>query len=485
MLSDADVLCAFGAKESGDFALINKWVSKKAGRRAFLFQEEASLETAVSDLVECLSTENEEDFKRVAWDALFARLSFHNFDKQKQPRAEELFAKVTQIHLGVELLASDYSDMGAQLLSNLFKNAPLLARAKSAGHLRDSFPGTPAVICGAGPSLAKNGHLLHVLKERALLFAGGSALGALSRFGTTPHFAASIDPDSPSRRFAQQNAFEVPFFFQTRTAAPVMALTHNPLFFVADSGGYPVEGWLRQQLGQEEGAFDGGWNVATLSLALAAKMGCNPLILVGMDLCSKTRQVYAPGVALAGEKRTLIETRDQSGAPVFSQRDWLMAKQWIETFIEENPHIEVINATEGGIGFKGARNVALSLIEMGGMSGLCDLEALVHATCLSLPPISSSETIAQALSELKKSFTRCDELCGAALAEREAHYPNEGISMLHEFELGEEIAAQLHLEPLWQIWKHMIVRKINPAHITINKLLLFKKILQEINYGAL
>jgi hypothetical protein len=470
-MMDADVCCVYGGTLEEIYGRFESWLSEKEGRYLVFLQEDLDPSFALSldPRVRFVALDQEEQFKQIAWEFVFLRFAY--FDEVKSAESLQHLARFKHLQSGVHLTASDYSDGGEKVLRNVFHNARKRHHALPGQELSHAFKGIPAIICGSGPSLAKNIQLLKRLDQRALLFAGGSALNVLSAEGIVPHFSASIDPDPPSKRFYEQTAFEVPFFYQDRLAHRLLEMVHSPLLWMADSGGYPIEQWLSQTP-----PFDGGWNVATFGAALAQALGCAPIIFVGMDLSCTGEQLYAPGVKSVKEEENLIHVRDA----LYSKPDWLMAAKWIEEFAHKHPECRWINATEGGLGFQGIPSESLESVIGAHLQRPFDLRGSVHARLQQIEAFMPS--CEEQLREVEKSLERCAQIADQLLASIEKWYPQppheKGEIVLLEFDLEEELACHHILTPLWDVWKHVFQREItDPSKSFINKLLFFKRVI--------
>jgi hypothetical protein len=225
------------------------------------------------------------------------------------------------------------------------------------------FRGVPAVICGAGPSLAKNGHLLHDLKDRALIFAGGSSTNSLDRMGIEPNFGGTIDPNPPQRdRMWRHNLFKTPFFYRNRVFHVALNTLQGPRLYVNGTGGYAISDWVESELGIKDVMVDEGHNVINFLTEIAYHMGCNPIIFVGLDLAYTDDKLYGVGVdgIESPDIRKLVETK-QNKSPIFPRKDihgeavltewkWVMESEWIDKYARARPNTRFINSTEGGIG---------------------------------------------------------------------------------------------------------------------------------------
>ncbi len=477
---EADVCCVYGGSLTDIYRRFQEWLSEKEGRYLVFLQEEwdSVLDLSLDARIRVVPSDQEELFKQVVWEFVFLRFAY--VDEENSARSRERLARLQHLQSGVHLVASDYSDMGERVLTNVFKHARRSAPLRLGQELFGAFSGVPAIICGAGPSLAKNRDFLKGLDQRALLFAGGSALNALSVEGIVPHFSASIDPDPSYRRFYEQTAFEVPFFYQSRLAHRLLDVVQGPLLWMADSGGYPIEQWLNERMGLKSPSFDGGWNAATFCIALAEALGCGPIILVGMDLACPDQHLYAPGVQQEKREERLIEVQDQAGHLLYSKPDWVMAARWIEEFATEHPGCRWINATEGGLGFQGIEPMPLRSAIDAHLARTFDLRGWVHARLQRIPPSQGSGE--EGWIRIEESLERCAEKIDQLLGWIEKLYPNppheKGEVALLECDLEEELACQKMLDPLWAIWKHVFQRQTaDPSGMFLNKLLFFKRVI--------
>ncbi len=469
---NAEVVCLYGVEGLSTF---QEWLAEDPKRSlvcledderllaAFAFVQNPQLRFYLIAEETCL-----EVFKQIAWEFIFSRFSYHVHPSKK----DDLLTQMKSMQVGVELLASDYRDLGTKILRNVRLNMPLLSQARKGQALKERFKGVPALICGAGPSLAKNGRQLAALKNRALIFAGGSALTVLDHLGVQPHFAASLDPDPPLERFLQQSGFEVPFFYQSRLSHAVLSLVQGPRLWIADNGGYPIERWLAKELGLPAEPFDGGWTVGNLCTALALLLGCEPLIFVGMDFCAEGERLYGPG----------IEAQKQE-----TRRDWIQAAEWMAQCAQEHKERLFLNATEGGLGFQGIANLTLNEASQQYLRYSFDLEGRIHSALQQTEQMrATEEPIARCLQQIEGSCVRSQGYLRNLLFLMERFHPqlpyDKGEFILNECELEEELAYQKILEPLWMIWRP-IFKRLSPPEFSekLQKILFFEQIWKDMN----
>ncbi|MDF2550698.1 MAG: hypothetical protein K0S07_1765, partial [Chlamydiales bacterium] len=244
---------------------------------------------------------------------------------------------------------------------------------------------------GAGPSLNKNLEVLKTLSNRALIFAGGSSMNALTNHSFLPHFGAGIDPNPPQyQRLISNAAYEVPYFYRNRMFHEAFRLIHGPRLYVTGCGGYYISDWFEEKLKIKGDFIDEGHNVVNFSMEIAQAMGCNPIILVGLDLAYTDLKSYASGVVVDREltEDSILKTKDMDssaflrndifGKPVYTLWKWVAESEWITTFSERYPKRKLINATEGGIGFQSVENLSLQEVKERYLKREYDLRSLVH-----------------------------------------------------------------------------------------------------------
>ena len=186
------------------------------------------------------------------------------------------------------------------------QNLPDVASRPSIASLEGAFPGRPAVLVSPGPSLSKQLELLSKLEERAVVIAGSHALHALQSAGVRVDVAMIIDAgDKLLRHFDGLDFDSIGALVATISAQrEILELPFARKFLVSING--PLDGWAFEGIG-EPGVMATGGSVSCGALALALKMGCDPIVLVGQDLAFSGGRFYAQE-SLDGN--AMVEQRD-------------------------------------------------------------------------------------------------------------------------------------------------------------------------------
>lgn len=378
-LEGVDVLYVYGVGLGAYYEVIKEWLNGSPSRYVVFLEDDLEVIYAFFH-TECaqqllqdpkaelffVQTVAETDalFKQLFWQ--FARLRFEctalkAYAENKKMQCKELFHRVRYDAALNNSLVEEYLEYGIVFFKNYYTNMRSIGKAYLGNALFGQFKKVPAIICGAGPSLQKNIATLKTLKKHALIFAGSSSLNALAAEGISPNLGAGIDPNPmQEKRLKQIKPLNFPFFYRSRIYPDALKCIEGPKLYMTGAGGYDIAEWFDQELGIEGELLEEGRNVVNFSLEVAYRMGCDPIIFVGMDLAHTNGLVYAKGIEddQAHQEET-IERIDIEGNPVLTLWKWVSEAQWIADFAKEHPEITVINATEGGLGFPNVPNLTL------------------------------------------------------------------------------------------------------------------------------
>ncbi|WCN38140.1 motility associated factor glycosyltransferase family protein [Aneurinibacillus uraniidurans] len=218
-----------------------------------------------------------------------------------------------------------------------------------------SLQGKPIVIVSAGPSLNKNGHLLAQVKEKAFIFAVGSALKPLLRMGVTPDMFCIMDPQQITyKQIEGYENLDIPFVYLDSVHPYTVEKYQGPKY-VASSDISDVPDTQKVQY---------GGSVATAVMDMAIRFGGNPIVFVGQDLAYTNNEHHADGSMYGEEKyiepvSTMRKVKGQNGEWLYTRMGLLSFKHWIENKISDHPSLTFINATEGGALIEGCEHISL------------------------------------------------------------------------------------------------------------------------------
>ncbi len=350
-------------------------------------------------------------------------LSHYQYCKWEQ--FQQLRMHLTHKALGAKHHSRELLNNGVTFFRNYYHNLLLYPECHSCS-LQNSFPGVPAIICGAGPSLKKNIDVLASMSDRALLFAGGSAINALTGNGIEPTFGGSVDPNYEQfRRMSAHSGYELPMFVVGRAHHKAFDCFHGPKIVIPVQGSYPVAQWIEQQLGfSHDDLKAGGHNIIHVLMEIARYMGCDPIIFVGMDMAFTNMEQYAPAVvekaAVTKEEITAqthlndnaIVRSDIYGEPIYTLWKWVGESSYTAHYASRHLERTFINATEGGLGIDGVTNMTLEEVKRQYCSHQIDVSnrvhSLLHTAC---DPQITIDDVTSILAKLYQSMEDGREIC--------------------------------------------------------------------------
>jgi len=430
---------------------LRKWVNSSSQHHLLMLEDHPTPKLHPHSRIHyfSISSENQDEiFEKIAWKFLFFSLSI---EEKKNP----ILQRFSQIYSQVHLRAFDFTDQGMRLVTNF--RAHLSRPTFLANSAYGKFPGVPAILCGGGRSLDAARKELCSLQNKALILSCGVGLEKLHQMGIQPHFAIHVDPDS-YHRFTPS---EVPFFYQLRSDAQVTAQHQTPFRFLMGSpGNFPLEGFLQSELGITE-PFDGGWNAGTTAIALAYLMGCNPIILTGIDFTISKKQLKQ---LPKDEKKIFSPT----GKSQFSRIDWILSDEWIRLFFSQRSQSSWGTLTPDAVRISSSHPISLK-DQQWDPDILNKVEAFLQRTA------TTASSTTQVWEEFCQSMKKCTLLCSQLLQEIERLFPTppiqDGRYALLEERLSQEVGYRYFLEPLWRYGYHLLKWSFSAEEVALHRIL--------------
>ncbi len=321
------------------------------------------------------------------------------------------------------------NEMAPKFMRYCSRNLATIANLPSAHSLSGIFPGVPAIIVSAGPSLDKNIHLLKEFKGRAVIICINQTVKALRQAGVQPDIALACDYQNLLYHFEGSQPGELPTLGLGASVMPdLFFLPADRIFTFAASP--IVESWIYGLLG-ENASLRAGGTVSVTALHLAIKMSCSPIVFIGQDFALAGRKYYAHNAADGGNElaisadgvslnsstlatkarlasdstseKTYQETKNENlllvDVPAYNggtvQTTLNMRRQILALRAQINDlqgKAEFINATEGGAFLEGMRHLRLAeVLNLYGNQNI-DICARIHHA-LSQPDLPNRRTI--------------------------------------------------------------------------------------------
>ncbi len=452
-LENVDIFYVYGVGLGHHYAALKPWLKEKRDRRLIFLEDDLAAIHAL------LSSEHAEDLLldpqvvvrmisdpkelQGSLEELVSSYScdrieiaaIESYQKKKKRRYHQIRLKLLRLSAVYHAILAE-SLYAHKMLANLLRNIQQWPGSFLASGLKGKFTSIPAVICGAGPSLQASLPLLKTIEDRALIIAGGSTIAALSNQNIQPHLGIALDPNAEEfGRLKIASSYEMPFLYATRLQPDVFnTLNGERGYLISDTGG-PCERYFEKEM-EIEGDTIGpelgpeALSVTTLAIALAVEMGCNPILLSGIDLAYAGTRRYAEGIMPSStidmqeksrEKKSperLLKRKDIHGHYVHTLVKWVMESECIAAYAKQHPQTQFINVSDGGLGFPGIPNTAFSEAIQKWDQTL-DLRALVHSEIQKLKMPVSKEKIACEMKRVKESLLRLGSIAQEMIDELE------------------------------------------------------------------
>lgn len=236
--------------------------------------------------------------------------------------------------------------------------------------LRSPFPSEwkgqwrrPIVIALAGPSLAKNIHVLKHWQDRVTIFCVNTSFNKLLDSGIVPDATFSLDrtPLIPERHYVRDSIPESIVFVANPVVDSRSVGRFKHAMYVLGGGEY-YEFELAEALGSQ--CLPMGLSVTHMAFAFARHCGAAPIILIGQDLAlGEEGNTHSDGTVyeaarIEKDSPGLVYLDGYYGEKVPSTLTWKTFRDWYEDFLEKFPTL-LINATEGGARIKGTLQMTL------------------------------------------------------------------------------------------------------------------------------
>lgn len=256
---------------------------------------------------------------------------------------------------------------GSKWLINGAYNSRTIINSPGIRCFFNKFNGVPAVIVSAGPSLAKNIHLLKKLKEKAVIICAGTSIRAMQKYGVTPHFIVAFDGAYCNEEiYSNLKLDDICLIYSYRFNYRALQLfTGKKVYMKLDTDTF--SDYLSLKCGGYDfGTIRSGFSVAHSALDIAIKMGCGPVILIGQDLAYTGNQKYAENLHMTTVDSNNLPpeafyTKDINGKDIVTDRKLDSMRLLFELMVAEYyKEKAIINATEGGQPIKGVPNRKLA-----------------------------------------------------------------------------------------------------------------------------
>jgi hypothetical protein len=230
--------------------------------------------------------------------------------------------------------------------------------------LAGRFQDVPGIIASAGPSLEKQFELLRQVGDRAVVVAPGSSARILNARDINAHIGMAIDSQRNEARIFSNYRLKSVLVSSFRAHPELREVFPNDVARVVLTSEFLAR-YYHEWIGEEPMLLDDHASVASSALDLLVRLGCDPIIIIGQDLCFQKDRLYAgDSVSVARYGRTYenpIEDVDIYGNKVYTYFGFKAMQNDMENqSIKYAGRVRIFNATEGGLMIHGVENAAFA-----------------------------------------------------------------------------------------------------------------------------
>ncbi|MCP5492579.1 MAG: motility associated factor glycosyltransferase family protein [Chlamydiales bacterium] len=342
-----------------------------------------------------------------------------------------------------------------RLLKNVCMNFKRMPGAFFAHDLKDAYKGACAIVCGAGPSLKDCIEDLKQVKGKALILAGGSAIPSLSNQGIMPDFGLAVDPNEGEYiRLKASCAYEMPLLIGARLHCDVLNTTSAEIGYLQTISSDPIEIDIMEALGLPfeplgEAFGEEAMSVTTTAIAFAEMIGCDRIVLAGVDLAFTGQKRYAPGVFSDVSVDFKKEQVFEASPGVYTNIQWLMESKAIAKFAKQSK-ATLYRASNKGLVIDGID-----------VQSIDNLNLTSNVNPLYMNSVRRIGDVSSALYELGSSLEKCMQVLGELIEALDLKKPSidHPLITIGEMDLTSEKAYRLILEPSLPALEYAATRK--------------------------
>ncbi|MDH4618256.1 6-hydroxymethylpterin diphosphokinase MptE-like protein [Brevibacillus sp. AY1] len=233
------------------------------------------------------------------------------------------------------------------------------------------FKNKPVLIVAAGPSLEEEIENIRYVKENKLayIFSIGSAINALLSNDIIPDAVCTYDPSELNQvvfaNLIERGLDNIPMIFGSTVAYEILQKYLGPKYHMLINQDLIAYHYLKRNDGEPLIFLNDAPTIAVVTLQLLAKLGANPVVLVGQNLAYRDNQYYAKGIdydhipTSRNSDKNLVKVKDIEGNEIFTSHGLNSMRLQIENCIRSNGMKNVINTTVGGAEIAGTNYIPM------------------------------------------------------------------------------------------------------------------------------
>ena len=244
---------------------------------------------------------------------------------------------------------------------NTLKNLPRLVTQPGIDALKGLFPGKPALVIAAGPSLDEALKVIPGIRDGFVVISTGTALKPVLRAGIRPDLVVTVDASHLTGPQFETKCDDLFLCCSSLAYSPILEKVRG--LFSGRLDASPIDQWIDSNVTPRGTMFAGG-TVTASAMDMAAKLGCNPVITVGLDLCfADDGTTHANDTMYHGRRfdlNKLIPVPGNFQKEVFTTNQFRCYIQLLEEYIGHTRTSQFINSTHGGAKIRGMKLISPS-----------------------------------------------------------------------------------------------------------------------------
>lgn len=244
---------------------------------------------------------------------------------------------------------------------NYSNNLQYLYETEPISNLYKAFEGVPAVIIGAGPSVEENIEHLKKIYNKALIITGGSGMSVAENNNIKCHIAGVMDGWSDIEKIYKNLELnkDINLFYSTQVYSEIPKMVNGHKFLLNQ---VEADHFINKKMKWDFWNQFSGPSITNVLAYHLAKLGCDPIIFVGQDLCYSKAKLYAKGAAYEERKPEQITTgfiasNDVQGHEVYTDKSFMNMKICMESAIKLNQSTKYLNGTKYGLHIEGTEDI--------------------------------------------------------------------------------------------------------------------------------
>lgn len=315
---------------------------------------------------------------------------------------------------------------------NFVKNLNYIKDTRPVKVLEGEFKNVPAVICAAGPSLSYHVKKLREIKNNVLIASVGTGITVLESNGIKADIAGAMDGNESEGKLFENLVInkDVNLFYSLQVDNKVLECTGEYKFLMNQTN---MDAYVNDAFNWRVYGKFSGTSIANVMAENLAKLGCNPIIFLGQDLCYSRNKNYAEGAIFHSQisdkqfqnSNDYIKVKNNKNEDVYTKHSFISMRDVMERVIAVNPDTKFFNSSEDGLNIKGAENINFDDYYDEKLSKLPEKnfnKSIKHLHNYAICENIDNEFVSGFLKELKETLNNVTTICESMVNVIESDY---------------------------------------------------------------